>query len=102
MNWAIKDVWTMKLTGMTAEVVEENKRILKMGFGISYDKEWDCNALNNLELEEGHYTKIAEPFKVDNNVSVDSTAIVEHSDFLTFIDYTRYYEVLCRKYWSDL
>ena len=92
-SWAIKDVWTIKLTNTTAEVLEENKRRIKMGFAISYDKYWDCNALNNDNKEECYYSKITDPFMVNNGNVIDSTAIVEHTNFLSFIDYTRSYEV---------
>ena len=92
-NWVIKDVWAIKLTGRTAEVVEENKRRIKMGFAISYERFWDGNVLNNDETEECYYTKITDPFTVDNGTVVDSTTVVEHSNFLTFIDYQRHFEV---------
>jgi len=92
-NWQIKDVWTIKLKGQTAEVVEENKRRIKMGFAISYEKQWDGNALNEDDTEECYYSKITEPFTVNNGDIIDSTAIVEHTNFVTFIDYTRRYEV---------
>jgi len=92
-NWVIKDVWSIKLTGRTAEVVEENQRFIKMGFAISYEEYWDCNALNNLYKEECYYAKITEPFTVDNGTKIDSTAIVEHSNFATYIDYIREFEV---------
>lgn len=92
-DWQVKDVWTMKLTGTTGEVVEENKRIIKMAFGISYNVEWDANSLNSDDNQTCYYAKIAEPFKLDNGITIDSTAIVEHSDELTFIDYDRFYEV---------
>ena len=92
-EWVVKDVWTMKLTGQTAEVVEENKRIIKMAFGISYVKEWDSNSLNSDEEQQCYYSKIAEPFTVNNGDIIDSTTIIEHSNYLTFIDYNRYYEV---------
>ena len=92
-NWVMKDVWSMKLTGRTAEVVEENIRYIKMGFAISYDEYWDCNALNNIYSEECYYSKITEPFTVSNGTVIDSTAIVEHSNFATYIDYIREYEV---------
>jgi hypothetical protein len=92
-NWLIKDVWVIKLTGRTAEVVEENKRRIKMGFAISYEQYWDGNVLNNEEKEDCYYTKITDPFIVDNGTVIDSTTIVEHADFLTFIDYNRHFEV---------
>ena len=92
-SWITKDVWAIKLTGRTAEVVEENKRRIKMGFAISYDQYWDGNALNNESKEECYYAKITDPFTVDNGITIDSTTVVEHSEFLTFIDYIRHYEV---------
>lgn len=91
--WIMKDVWTMKLTNKTAEVVEENKRIIKLAFGISYAKEWDCNSFNSEDKEICKYSKIAEPFTVNNGTIIDSTARVEHANSLTFIDYNRHYEV---------
>lgn len=92
-SWVIKDVWAIKLTGTTAEVVEENKRRIKMGFAISYEQYWDGNALNNDDKEECYYSKITDPYTVDNGTVIDSTTIVEHADFLTFIDYDRHFEV---------
>lgn len=92
-GWVIKDIWTMKVSGQTGEVVEENKRYIKMAFGISYSKEWNSNALNNEDEERCYYRKITEPFTLNNGIVIDSTAIVEHSNNLTFIDYDRYYEV---------
>ena len=92
-NWQIKDVWTLKNTGKNAEVVEENKRMVKLAFAISYEKQWDCNALNSDESIECYYSKITDPFTVNNGNVIDSTVIVEHTNFLTFIDYTRSFEV---------
>lgn len=93
LSWEIKDVWSVKLTSGTAEVVEENKRRIKMGFAISYSQYWDGNALNNDDKEECYYTNIAQPFTVDNFTVYDSTAIVEHSNELNYVQYLRHYEV---------
>lgn len=92
-NWQIKDIWTIKLTPQTAEVVEENKRRIKMAFAISYNQYWDCNALNNDNKEECYYSKIAEPFTVSNLTVYDSTVMVEHSNYLNYVQYLRHYEV---------
>lgn len=92
-DWQIKDVWSLKLTPQTAEVVEENKRRIKMGFAISYNQFWDGNALNNDDKEECYYSNIAKPFTVDNLTVYDSTAIVEHANYLNYIQYLRHYEV---------
>jgi hypothetical protein len=92
-SWATKDVWVTKLTETTAEVVEENKRRIKMGFAISYNKFWNGNALNNDDKEECYYTNITDPYTLNNGTEVELTTIVEHSEFLTFIDYIRHFEV---------
>ncbi len=92
-NWEIKDVWSIKLTPQTGEIVEENKRRIKMAFAISYNQFWDGNALNNDEKEECYYRDIAKPFTVDNLTTFDSTAVVEHADYLNYIQYLRHYEV---------
>jgi hypothetical protein len=92
-NWMINDVWVVKRTNETAEVVEENIRYIKMGFAISYQQYWDGNALNNKTKEECYYSNIAEPFTVDNLTVYDSTAIVEHQNNLNYIEYQRHYEV---------
>ena len=92
-SWESKDVWVSKLTSTTAEVVEENKRRIKMGFAISYNKYWDGNALNNDAKEECYYARITDPYTLPSGNLIESTAIVEHSNFLTFIDYTRHFEV---------
>ncbi len=92
-NWQIKDVWSIKLTPQTAEVVEENKRRIKMAFAISYNQYWDGNALNNDDKEECYYSNIAEPFTVNNFTVYDSTTTVEHSNYLNYVQYLRHYEV---------
>ncbi|MGV6861517.1 MAG: hypothetical protein ACWA41_07080 [Putridiphycobacter sp.] len=97
-NWQIKDVWSVKLTPQTAEVVEENQRIIKMAFAISYEQTWDANALNNKTAENCFYTHITEPFTVDNQEIYDSTAIVEHINNLNYIEYQRHFEVYAANY----
>ena len=92
-NWQIKDVWSIKLTSTTAEVVEENKRRIKMAFAISYTQKWNGNALNNDDKEECYYTNIAEPYTLDNGITYDSTVIVEHLNNLNYIEYLRHYEI---------
>lgn len=92
-NWTIKDVWVMKRTLTTAEVVEENQRMLKMGFAISYNQYWDANVHNNFDKVECYYENIAKPFTADDFTVFDSTATVEYKNLVTFIDYERKFEV---------
>ena len=95
LNWQLKDVWTVKKTNRSVEVVEENKRKIKMAFSISYDQYWDCNALNNEEEEQCYYRDIYEPILV-GDIQYDSSVVVEHQDFSSFIEYLRHYEVYAR------
>lgn len=92
LEWSIKDVWAIKRTAVNAEVVEENDRYVKMAFAISYDKFWDCNALNNETEQSCFYEEIYRPMSVGGFLH-DSTVIVEHENFQSFIDYKRSYEV---------
>ena len=92
LSWSLKDVWVVKKTNRSVELVEENDRIIKMAYSISYDQYWDCNALNNENSEECFYSKIYEPFSI-GGVSYDSTVIVNHQNFESFIEKIEIYEV---------
>jgi hypothetical protein len=90
--WTLKDVWLMKKSQTAAELVEENKRRIKMGFSISYDQYWDCNALNDDDEQQCYYSNIYEPFST-GALDFDSTVFVQRDDFTSFIQYLRSYEV---------
>ena len=92
LNWSLKDVWVIKKTGRSVELVEENQRKIKMAFSISYDQYWDCNALNNLDAEQCYYSNIYQPISV-GSMDYDSSVVVEHQNFLSYIEYLRSYEV---------
>ena len=92
LNWQIQDVWTVKKSGRSVEVLEENDRVIRMAFSISYDQYWDCNALNNNGSEQCYYADIYLP-KMIGDLSYDSTVVVERKNFSSFIDYQRSYEV---------
>lgn len=92
VSWQLKDVWTIKRTPKNAEVLEENHRIVKMAFAISYDQYWDCNALNELVEENCYYENIYKPLTI-GTIDYDSTVRVEHIDFTSFISYERAYEI---------
>jgi hypothetical protein len=107
LNWELKDVWVIKKTGRSVEVVEENQRKIKMAFSISYDQYWDGNALNNLADEQCYYTHIYEPISV-GSLDYDSSVVVEHQNFLSYIEYLRSYEVFApnigkiQSYYKDI
>ena len=90
--WNIKDVWVIKRTKTNAEVVEENKRRIAMAFSISYDQEWNYNALNEDEALDAYYENIYEPLSI-GDISYDSTVRVEIEQNLNFIEYKRQYSI---------
>ena len=92
MIWTIQDAWSIKRTKRNGEIVEENDRRIKMTFAISYDQEWNCNALNDEEEQNCHYAEIYKPFSL-GGIDFDSTVIVEHQDFTSYIQYLRSYAV---------
>lgn len=91
-SWTLQDVWLIKRGPSSAEAVEENKRKIKMGFSISYDQYWDCNALNEDYEQQCYYSNIYEPFSL-GVLDFDSTVVVQQEDFTSFIQYLRSYEV---------
>lgn len=92
LNWWLKDVWVVKKSNRSVEVVEENDRVIKLAFSISYDQYWDCNALNNEDSEQCYYRNIYEARTVGTN-DFDSTVVVEHHDNLNAIEFMRFYEI---------
>jgi len=95
LSWEIQEIWTQKRTATTAEVVEENDRMIKMVFAIAYNRNWNGNALNNEDALNCYYENIYEPYDLPV-FSFDSTVIVEKENFLSVIDYRRQYEVYAR------
>ena len=92
LTWTLQDVWTIKRTSRNAEMLEENQRVVKMAFAISYDQFWDCNALNPFDKEECYYSRIYQPFSIPA-YDFDSTVRVERQDFSTYIEYIRSFDV---------
>lgn len=89
------DVWTIKKTPVNALKVEENIRIIKMAFAPGFDKEWDGNALNNLEEKLYTYSWIDESYTIDD-ISSESTVYVLHDDFYSFVDYLKGFEIYAK------
>jgi hypothetical protein len=91
-SWTIKDVWTIKRTSTTGEVVNENGRIIALIFAIAYDRTWNCNALNNNGELTCYYEDIYLPYALPS-LEFDSTIRVEKENFISFIDFKRSYNV---------
>lgn len=91
-NLSLKDVWIIKRTPANAQKVEENIRIVKLGFAPDITDEWDGNAMNNNDEELYTYEWVHEPYTV-GNIALDSNVKVLQQDFYTFVDYLSAYEV---------
>ena len=95
LSWSLQDVWIIKKTSRSVEVVEENQRKIKMAFSISYDQYWDCNSLNNFDSEQCYYDNIYQPLNL-SGIDYDSTVVVENQDFNSYIEVIRSYEVYAK------
>lgn len=106
-NWTFKDLWTTKISSNRAELVEENKRKIKLVFRPTYQKEWDMNAFNDLEEQVCYYKDIDIPFDI-NGFHFDKALVVQEADFKSLIDYQKAYSVyaegvgLVKKYYKWL
>lgn len=92
LSWTLQDVWVAKKNNRSVEIVEENDRIIKLAFSISYDQYWDCNALNNEDAIDCYYANIYEPLTL-GGLDYDSTVIVKHQNFESFIEKIEVYEI---------
>lgn len=94
-NWLLKDVWTTKLSGNRAELVEENQRVIKLVFAPTKEKEWNANAFNQFTPLNCYYTNLHTGLTLNGNY-FDSTLTVEQEDFFSLIDHRRKYEVYAK------
>lgn len=94
-NWVIKDVWTTKISGNRAELVEENQRVIKLVFAPTIDKTWNANAFNTFSALECYYTNIHEPNSF-NGINFNNTLTVEQEDFFSLIDHRRKFEIYAK------
>lgn len=90
-DWAFLDLWTGRIDGIRAELVEENQRIVKLVFSPTEEKVWNANEYNMYEEQECYYSNIHEPFTI-NNIQIDSTLKVNIQYNANFIDSVDIYE----------
>jgi hypothetical protein len=86
-NWIINSVWASKLSGNTAEKVEENERIVKLRFPVTEDLSWNGNLLNDLEEQEFWISSINQDYNLNTfvfdsclTVFQDSSSSLIHKD----------------------
>lgn len=93
--WVIKDVWTTKLSGNRAELVEENQRVIKLVFAPTAEKNWNANAFNAFSELNCYYEKLHQQRSFAGH-NFDSTLVVEQEDFFSLIDHRRKFEIYAK------
>jgi len=93
--WQIKDVWTTKISGNRAELVEENQRVIKLVFAPTTEKNWNANAFNMFDKLDCYYRDLHQSRVIDGH-SFNSTLVVEQEDFFSLIDHRRKFEIYAK------
>src|SRR5690606_11273134 len=94
-SWALSDVWTAKISGNRAELVEENQRVIKLVFAPTEDKNWDANAFNTYDELGCYYTNLHNPASL-SGYQFSSTIKVEQEDVFSLIDHRRKHETYAK------
>lgn len=106
-EYKAKDVWTAIIDQARGELVEENRRKIKLVFAPSDLKEWNTNAFNDLAETSAYYSQIHKSFST-NGFDFDSTVTVEEDSTANLVEYRRKYEVyakgigMVKKHYQDL
>ncbi len=79
IQWTVKDVWYYTRTNTALEVVEENKRFVKLSFPVKQDAVWDGNAQNNNGAMNYKYLFIDLKQNI-NGTTFDNVLCVEQKD----------------------
>lgn len=90
-NWLFLDMWTGRIDGIRAELVEENQRIVKLVFAPTFEKSWNSNEYNMFDDQQCYYSDIHQS-EVVNNINFDSTLTVQIEESFNFIDSVSIYE----------
>ncbi len=93
--WALKDVWNFKRLNTRLEIVEENVRFVDFIFSPGTNKSWDKNSKNSLEAVLSNFLTVNKAMTV-NNFHFDSTCIVSHQKFTSFVDHIVEYDVFAK------
>lgn len=85
--WIITDIWSAKLTGNTAEKVEENLLFVKMNFPVLLNKTWKGNSkidtdspLVYLADWDYQYTDVNISLEVNNSTFDSVVTVTQHKD----------------------
>ena len=78
-KWTINQVWSAKLTTLTAEKVEGNQRFVKLRFPVAVNKQWDGNLFNNLDAKTFTISDINFNYSIDNQQFEDCILVLQDS-----------------------
>tara|TARA_B100001287_G_C22672304_1_gene525878 strand:- start:592 stop:1272 length:681 start_codon:yes stop_codon:yes gene_type:complete len=106
-DWQISDVWTTLNNNHKIELIEENRRMVKLILPPTNYAVWDANVYNAMDEMNCNYEAIHDPFQI-NSIEFDSSVTVQQENILNLVEYKRKYEVyanhvgLVKKQFKDL
>jgi len=106
-DWQVSDVWTTTNNNHKIELIEENRRKVKLILPPTTFDVWDANSYNSLSEMNCYYSDIHQPFSM-NSINFDSCLIVQQENVLNLVEYKKKYEVyanhvgLVKKHYKDL
>ena len=106
-DWQISDVWTTINNNHKVELIEENRRKVKLILPPTTYDVWDANIFNSLSEMNCYYEGIHEPLSI-NSINFDSCLTVQQEDVLNLVEFKKKYEVyanhvgLVKKQFKDL
>lgn len=89
--WHLSRVWSFTRTNERAEKMEENVRYVRLTFPVKKDERWNGNALNNQQEWTYKYIATDVPYSL-NNMSFDSTLVVQQIRRVNAIEHREYNE----------
>ena len=106
-EWQVSDVWTTINNNHKIELIEENRRKVKLVLPPNTYDVWDANIYNSLNQMNCYYEDIHEPYSI-NSISFDSSVTVQQENVLNLVEFKKKYEVyanhvgLVKKQFKDL
>lgn len=106
-TFILTDVWLATKTANALEVVEENRRFIKLGFPVNQNQQWDGNALNNLPERIFTYRDISSAYAL-NGINFEKTVRISQMDNSNVVEDEYAFEIyandrgLIERYYKDL
>jgi hypothetical protein len=91
-EWNLTDVWSIKRDNYRGEIVEENRRVIKLVFPTNDGSEWNINAQNDLDSQFGMIESAHEE-NFANGITYDASVTVRYDYSNNLIDDIDSYEV---------